>query len=110
MKNPTKEQVKEWNRTYYLKHKDKIIAKNNEDFQKLRKWYKDLKKTLKCEKCGFSNPAALAFHHRDGEDKKSDICDLVCRRFSIKVIEEEISKCEVLCHNCHAVHHYSDNF
>lgn len=106
MKNPTKEQVKEWNRTYYLKNKNKRKAQYNSHNNKIREWYRELKKTLKCERCGFAHPAALAFHHIDGKEKVAEVSVLVSQSSSKKRIQEEIAKCEVLCHNCHAIHHY----
>jgi hypothetical protein len=105
VKNPTKEQVKEWNRTYYLKNKHKRKTQYTAHRKRVREWYRELKKNLKCERCGFSHPAALAFHHKDGKTKVSDISAMVSQTASRKKIEEEIAKCEVLCHNCHAIHH-----
>lgn len=59
----------------------------------------------KCMKCGYDkNLSALHFHHIAGKDFQIDL-----RRFSNtsdKVIEQELSKCELVCGNCHAeIHH-----
>jgi len=110
MKNPTKEQVKQWNKTYYEKNKVKRRAQYTAHSNKIKEWYKELKKTLKCERCGFSHPAALTFHHRDEKDKTMEVSIMVQNSGSKKKIEAEISKCEVLCHNCHAIHHHGDKF
>jgi len=107
MKNPTKEQVKRWNQVYYQKNKKKRRAQYTAYKNRILEWYKELKKTLKCERCGFSHPAALAFHHKDGSDKVMDV-SVMAGRGSKKKLEEEIAKCEVLCHNCHAIHHYEE--
>lgn len=108
MKNPTKEQVKKWNKTYYEKNKVKRRAQYTAYKKNIKKWYKELKATLKCERCGFSHPAALAFHHRDEGSKLKEVSVMVCRSHSKESILKEITKCEVLCHNCHAIHHYGD--
>jgi hypothetical protein len=41
----------------------------------------------------------MEFDHREGEEKNAEISRLV--NFSIKRIEEEISKCDLVCSNCH---------
>jgi hypothetical protein len=101
----TKEQIKEWNKTYYQKNKDKRRAQYTKYRTELKKWLREYKSTLSCERCGFSHPAALAFHHKDQSTKVKEVSVMVCDGLSRATIEEEISKCEVLCHNCHAIHH-----
>lgn len=107
MKNPTKEQTKQWNKTYYEKNKERI--KYNRWKDRLKDWYRDLKATLKCEECNFNHPAALSFHHKKPEEKVLDVCTMVMRGFAQKKIEDEIAKCRVLCHNCHAILHYEES-
>lgn len=60
----------------------------------------------KCENCGYyKNLSALTFHHIDPIKKefKLDLRSLSNRKYS--VIEKEIKKCRLLCHNCHAELH-----
>ena len=52
-----------------------------------------------CEQCGEADPRVLEFHHIG--DKDSDITRLVSGGWSIKRIQKEIDKCQVLCANCH---------
>lgn len=58
----------------------------------------------KCSACGYAkNIAALAFHHVNGKDFALDV-----RAFSNRKIEpilDEVAKCVLLCHNCHAETH-----
>jgi hypothetical protein len=63
-----------------------------------------------CQICGYNkHPAALSFDHINPENKyrsKSGktihIADMVKnKRYSWEVIREEISKCRILCVNCH---------
>ena len=55
--------------------------------------------THPCQNCGETDPRVLEFHHVG--DKDSEITRLVSGGWSIKRIQEEIGKCQVLCANCH---------
>lgn len=93
-------------RQWYANNPDnqKIRVKNNK--QKISKWLHEYKKKLKCEKCNFSHPAALDFHHI--YDKTREISGAHQQGWSKKRILEEIKKCVVLCANCHRIHHYEE--
>ena len=61
-----------------------------------------LKSGVGCSDCGFSNPAALTFHHlRD----KVDSVYRIARERSWDKVEEELEKCVILCANCHTIKH-----
>jgi hypothetical protein len=49
------------------------------------------------------HPAALAFHHRDPASKKAEVTNLIGGKQS--VLDAEVKKCDIICHNCHAVLH-----
>ena len=52
----------------------------------------------KCALCGYDKcPAALDFHHPDGREKDFSISS----KTSWKAIQTELSKCDLLCANCH---------
>lgn len=71
---------------------------------KRQQWVSDFKNIKRCKKCGEDQPHKLAFHHRDPSAKTSNINPLMWS--PIERLLEEINKCDVLCHNCHAdVHH-----
>lgn len=53
-----------------------------------------------CVDCGESDPIVLSFDHVRG-DKVAEISKLVNTAYSIIKIDDEISKCEVRCANCH---------
>ena len=60
----------------------------------------------KCTLCGYrKNFAALTFHHKDPKIKsfKLDVRSLSNRKFS--KIKDELKKCMLICHNCHAELH-----
>jgi len=94
---------KEIRKRSYNKNKKYYINKSKRYLKEIRLWFAELKSTLKCEKCGFSHPAALDFHHID--EKESDVSMLI-NSCSKKRILDEIKKCIVLCSNCHRIHHY----
>ncbi len=58
----------------------------------------------KCSHCGYSaNIAALVFHHLGGKEFQLDVRSLSNRK--IESILQEVAKCKLLCHNCHAELH-----
>lgn len=74
-------------------------------------WLHGLKQKLACSECGFDqHPAALQFHHVDSSTKMAGVSRLLHRvGASFEDILEEITKCMVLCANCHAIHHYKEH-
>jgi hypothetical protein len=79
-----------------------------------------------CIKCGYNrNPRSIHFNHidpstkyRDRNGRTVDIARMTLAsgknsleksRYSVKTILEEISKCEILCANCHGEHTFPDN-
>jgi hypothetical protein len=73
--------------------------------EKIKSWVNDIKLTRGCEHPDCpghpDHSAALCFHHRDPAKKSFEISDKF--KYSRAVMEAEIAKCDVLCHNCHAV-------
>jgi DNA repair exonuclease SbcCD ATPase subunit len=63
-----------------------------------------------CKTCGESHPAVLCFHHRDPSTKESLISKMATRGKSTEAIQKEIDKCDVLCMNCHTLHHWKERF
>lgn len=59
-------------------------------------------KTNPCVDCGENDIRVLEFNHLDPNDKFKDVCKMVSsQHYSLEKIQTEISKCEVLCANCH---------
>jgi hypothetical protein len=52
-----------------------------------------------CEMCGESDPIVLEFHHTGAKEESVSV--LVHRADSLIKVIEEISRCQVLCSNCH---------
>ncbi len=66
------------------------------------KLLQDYKLIQGCCNCGYrDHPVALHFHHL--VDKKSNVSDLVRSDYALTTIMKEVSKCIVMCSNCHAV-------
>jgi hypothetical protein len=53
-----------------------------------------------CQECGESDPLVLTFHHVCGT-KKNNVSQMVNQGYSLRAIQEEISKTIILCANCH---------
>lgn len=64
----------------------------------------EYKKSLSCNRCGYTDYRALQFHHTN-DDKLFAVADMIRRGFSFDKIMAEANKCEVLCANCHQIEH-----
>jgi hypothetical protein len=69
-----------------------------------REWLRSLK--LKCVRCLESDPVCLQFHHKNPSGKELSLSLAVTNGWTKKRLLEEITKCEVLCANCHFKEHY----
>ncbi len=59
-----------------------------------------------CKNCGYDkNMSALEFHHRDPNVKDSQLDMRTLSNRSMKFIMSEVSKCDLLCSNCHREYH-----
>jgi L-lysine 2,3-aminomutase len=91
------------------KNREHVREKQRERRQAVKQWfYEEVVSKQSCTECGENHPAVLDFHHLDPEEKENSICDMVCKRFSKKKILAEVSKCIVLCSNCHRKHHWQE--
>lgn len=95
----------EYMRAWTEANRERRRELNREAKARVNEWFQSYKATLRCERCGFSHPSALDFHHREPADKRFEVPRMVANRLSRERIMEEIAKCEVLCANCHRIHH-----
>lgn len=87
------------NNPEYYRERNRIVRKRKTD------WLRSLKENAVCLECGKKYPHyVLEFAHRNPEDK----ADSVTRMSSLgwKRIKEEVSKCDILCANCHLERDY----
>jgi len=89
----------------YLRGECKVCQKKviNKRSEAIREDYIEWKKTLQCNRCGFDDFRALQFHHE--RDKEHNIAAMLKSGFALENIKQEAKKCEVLCANCHQIHH-----
>ena len=67
----------------------------------------DIKRTNICIVCGKST--TLQFHHVDEKLKKFNIANAPQMRYSFNTLDEELTKCVLLCKECHEAVH-NENF
>lgn len=99
--------VRAINRQHYSDNKDKYLSNKKDRIISNKDWYKNYKETLACSECGFSNPKALQFHHKDS-NKEGNVGTMVHNGCSIDKVMKEIHKCVVLCANCHMILHANE--
>lgn len=84
-------------------------ARARENYQKTQEYIRNLK--IKCQICGYDkNPSALEFHHPD-DNKDTEVARLASKSWSAPLKEKidlEVSKCVILCANCHREQHHKE--
>ena len=89
---------------YYQVHKEEELAykyerqKDRRDVA--RAFVEEYKRNHPCMDCGNTDTMVLSFDHVRGK-KKMDISQMVNQGYSLEALQAEISKCEVVCSNCH---------
>ena len=100
--NPEKE--RERSKQYYRKTKETRreirLKRSRKGHKEYREWIKNYKLSKGCAICGYKKCAsALDFHHNGNKEFN------ITRVESIKKVKVEITKCIVLCRNCHSELH-----
>lgn len=94
----------EYNRKHYRNNIEIYKNRNSESRKRLRReaqlfiWNYLLSHPCPC---GESNPVVLEFDHLDPSKKSFPIGGSASHGKPIELLKEEISKCQVLCANCH---------
>lgn len=88
---------------YYAANRDKRLAQKKDTRRKVKECILQIKINDGCCICGLKDPACLDFHHLG--DKKDNVSD-IARHDSLRMVQEEIEKCVVICANCHRKLHY----
>lgn len=105
-----REYAKEWrkkNPNYRKSYKKPTREEANRSKESLRRrnwnYVMDIKKDTPCADCdGTFFPSAMHFDHIRGK-KLMNIGTAAHQSWSIKKLQQEIDKCELVCANCHAV-------
>lgn len=108
--NSVEERRAYWRQWYENnKHREDYKKKDKATKYRIRKekreWFIEYRKLLKCE---ISDWRVLDFHHIDPTQKLTEVTNLVQSGKSKEKIMNEISKCKVLCANCHRIEHYEE--
>ena len=118
-----KKDRREYNRQWYLAHRDSEIAKakqwhqdHKEADRVNRTKYKyanrdlvnDVKKAGACVRCGIADWRVLEFHHIDPCQKKMNVNVAWRQSAGRQAILDEIAKCELICANCHKIPHWEE--
>ena len=98
---------KDYNKTYYAKpqYKEKVNKRNRAACKKISDYIRTIKERSECSQCGFSHPDALQFHHTDPSTKFFSIA--AHKNYSLATVKKEMTKCVILCANCHFIFHAS---
>lgn len=92
---------KDWYEKNKAQHKVNA-ARNKKAAQKAARLHvQRLKESAPCVDCGVKYPHYVMQYDHLG-DKKDNVSRLVQSGYSIKTIDTEIAKCDLLCANCHA--------
>ena len=95
---------------WHYRHVERNTRLSLERRQRHRRWLKSLKRESDgCRDCKAADPVCLDYHHLDSGEKTMAINEMVLYGFSKSRISEEISKCVLLCANCHRKVHSSRN-
>src|SRR5438874_2354204 len=90
---------------YYLRdpasYKRRAVSNNKLIKTRNREKLRELLRNAECTHCGIRDVVVLEFDHREPQDKRDDISNLVLRAYSWSTIAKEIAKCDVVCANCH---------
>ena len=85
-----------------------ISKETVEQKRKIYKWVDEHKSSKGCAHCGADDKRCLQLHHKDSSTKKHSVATLIGKGYIFRTVKTEVEKCEVLCANCHSIHHYDE--
>lgn len=96
---------------WYPKNKEKHIGYVRRNKERVAAFIENYKRQRSCMDCGFSGkefPYVLDFDHLcEGAAKKFNVGSWSRSVLSIRAIEQEMEKCELVCANCHRIRTFS---
>lgn len=93
---------------WYESHKEDQFRFVKDRRKRMYAWLASIKLNKKCLLCEETHPACLEFHHRNPLEKDREIPIMVGRGVGKEKILQEISKCDLLCSNCHKKLHWNE--
>lgn len=91
------EKVKKHYTQNKLERKQQIVLRK----KAIYKWFLEYRADKACLYCGENESCCLEFHHRDPAEKDFEISNMANWGMSIERILKEMTKCDVVCSNCH---------
>ena len=103
---------KKWYKEYYKssnKEKERLKRKRKRMKRESRAYLRELKTNTPCVDCGKKfHFCAMDFDHI--ETKTIEVSRMIGNQATIEKIKEEVSKCELVCSNCHRVRTYKRKY
>lgn len=97
-----KEKAKIYSKKHYENNKAIYIERSRLQKLALKTWLDEVK-NKPCTDCGILYPPyVMDFDHTQQGTKLGNVADLVSKG-SLTKLKEEISKCELVCANCHRI-------
>lgn len=100
-KSCNREYQRKWINANRETHRKRVRENNKRIIERNRKFICDYLLKNSCIVCGESDIVVLDFDHLDPETKTKTVSELVRTAASLDRLVEEVSKCQVLCANCH---------
>jgi hypothetical protein len=98
-KNP--EDQRAASKRHYEINKNHYLERNKRYRKELSAYVSEIKQETPCADCNKNYPSyVMDFDHLDGKDKLG-IVSYFCTTGRVGAMKKEISKCEVVCANCH---------
>lgn len=98
---------KAYDRAYHAENSAKRVAQSRVRRAKLNAFNAEMKAASPCSDCGnFFHHAAMTWDHLPGTQKVADVANLVKGGMRKKFFIE-LTNCELVCANCHAVRTWS---
>ncbi len=88
---------------HYQENTQYYVDKARKRKQDIRTLIVEAKTNKTCPDCGDSySPWQMGFDHLPGKEKLFELSSMKALSASKQAVLDEIAKCEVVCHNCHA--------
>jgi hypothetical protein len=88
----------------YLRNQDQIKRRSRQSREENREWLESLKRKPCVDCSGKFHPIQMDFHHRDESTKLFPVGNAITK-YGRERILEEITKCDLICANCHRLRH-----